>query len=122
MFPYSISIASTAKNASGTHILLFAESSKVLSNHCVEAVIAGSCDNTITCLDSEFILSLLIGFLLYAIADDPICPFSNGSSNSFSCCNNLMSFANLEALCAIADNTFSTLVSNFLVYVCPDTA
>ena len=28
---------------------------------------------------------LLIGFLLYAIAEDPICVFSNGSSISFRC-------------------------------------
>ena len=60
------------KNASGTEILLFAESSRVLSNHCVEAVTAGFMASAITYLESEPILSLLIGFLLYAIAEEPI--------------------------------------------------
>ena len=57
-------IASAARNASATEILLFAESSRVLSNHCVPAVNAGFSTSTIRYLESEVILSLLIGFLL----------------------------------------------------------
>ena len=47
-FKYRSSIPSTARNASGTDILLFAESSSVLSNHCVDAVIAGLIASAIT--------------------------------------------------------------------------
>ena len=52
---------------------LFAESSRVLSNHWVADVIAGFRASTITYLEREAIRSLLIGFLLYAIAEEPIC-------------------------------------------------
>ena len=75
----------------------------------------------ITYLDNEAILSLLIGFLLYAIADEPIWFFSNGSSTSFKCCKSRISFENLCALAAIPARTFNTLVSTFLEYVWPDT-
>ena len=75
---------SIARNPSGTLRRLFAESSNVLSNHCVADVIAGFSASIITYLDSDAIRSLLIGFLLYAIAEDPICVFSNGSSISLS--------------------------------------
>ena len=74
-----------ARKPSGTLRRLFAESSRVLSNHCVADVIAGFRASIITYLDREAILSLLIGFLLYAIAEDPIWDFSNGSSTSFRC-------------------------------------
>ena len=53
-------------------ILLFAESSSVRSNHWEADVIAGFNASTITYLDREAILSLRIGFLLYAIAEEPI--------------------------------------------------
>ena len=45
---YKLRIASTARKASGTEIRLFALSSRVLSNHCVDAVIAGLSASTIT--------------------------------------------------------------------------
>jgi len=67
-----LSIASTPRKASATEILLFAESSRVLSNHCVPAVNAGLRTSQITYLASDVILSSLIGFLLYAIAEEPI--------------------------------------------------
>ena len=51
---------------------LFAESSSVLSNHCVAAVIYGLRTSIMTYLERDAILSLLMGFLLYAIADEPI--------------------------------------------------
>jgi hypothetical protein len=47
--------------------------------------------------------------------------FSNGSSTSLRCCNNLISLENLCALAAIPASTLSTLVSTFLEYVCPET-
>ena len=61
--------------------------------------------------DQDAIRSLLIGFLLYAIAEDPICVFSNGSSTSFRCWRRRMSLENLCALAAIPARTFTTLVS-----------
>ena len=64
--------ASIQRNASGIDILLFAESSRVLSNHWVDAVTAGLIASAITYLEREPILSLLIGLRLYAIADEPI--------------------------------------------------
>ena len=39
----------------------------------------------------EHIRSLLMGFLLYAMADEPIWFFSKGSSTCLSCCSSLMS-------------------------------
>ena len=72
MFIYRFKTPSNAKKPSATESLLLAESSKVLSNHCVPAVIAGFNEFTITYLAHALILSLLIGFLLYAIAEDPI--------------------------------------------------
>ena len=107
-------IPSIARNPSGTLSRLFAESSSVLSNHCVADVIAGLSASIITYLERDAIRSLLIGFLLYAIADDPICVFSNGSSTSFKCWSRRMSLENLCALAAIPASTFSTLVSTFL--------
>lgn len=59
-------------------------SSRVRSNHCVPAVINAFWCNTIRCLDSEHTLSHLIGFRLYAIADEPIWVLSKGSSTSCS--------------------------------------
>ena len=56
---------------------------------------------------------------LYAIADEPICDFSNGSSICFRCCNNLISFENLYALCDIRLRTFKICESSFLGYVWP---
>ena len=86
---------------------LFAESSSVLSNHWVAEVIAGFSASTITYLDRDAIRSLLIGFLLYAIAEEPIWFFSNGSSTSFRCCRRRISLDILCALAAIPARTFS---------------
>ena len=65
----------------------------------------------ITYLDKDAILSLLIGLRLYAIAEEPICDFSNGSSTSFRCCRRRISFDILCALAAIPARIFKTLVS-----------
>ena len=51
---------------------LFAESSSVRSNHCVDAVIAGLIESETTYLASAQMRSLLIGLRLYGIADEPI--------------------------------------------------
>jgi len=74
-----------------------------------------------TYLESDAIRSLLIGFLLYAIADEPIWFFSNGSSISLRCCKSLISFENLCALAATPARTFNTRVSSLREYVCPET-
>ena len=109
-----LSIASTPRNASATEILLFAESSRVLSNHCVPAVNAGLRLSIITYLARDVILSHLIGFLLYAIADEPICFDSRGSSISLKLWSILISFENLLADCAIPLKTESICESIFL--------
>ena len=88
---------------------LLALSSSVLSNHCADAVIAGLRLSQSTYLASEAMRSLLIGLRLYAIADDPICPDSKGSSTSLRCDKSLMSFENLVALCAMPHSTLTTL-------------
>ena len=90
---------------------LLAESSRVRSNHWVAEVIAGFSASVITYLDREAIRSLLIGFLLYAIAEEPIWPFSNGSSTSFRCCSRRISLENFVALAAMPARIFRTLVS-----------
>ena len=77
---------------------LLAESSSVLSNHWVAEVIAGFRASIITYLEREAIRSLLIGFLLYAIAEEPIWDFSKGSSTSFKCCSRRISLDILWAL------------------------
>ena len=58
--------------------------------------------------------SLRIGLRLYAIAEEPIWFFSNGSSTSLRCCSRRMSFENFAALCAMQLNTFSIWLSSFL--------
>ena len=68
----NVRIASVAKNASGIEILRLAESSSVLSSHCVEEISAGFFASFMTYLAKETILSQRMGFLLYAIAEDPI--------------------------------------------------
>ena len=99
---------SIAKNASGIEIRRLAESSSVRSNHCVAAVIAGFSVSTITYRASDAMRSERIGLRLYAIADDPICLDSNGSSNSLRWLSSRISPANLDALCAMPDSTDST--------------
>uniref|UniRef100_A0A224XYC2 Uncharacterized protein n=1 Tax=Panstrongylus lignarius TaxID=156445 RepID=A0A224XYC2_9HEMI len=67
-----MSRASAQRKDSANVIRLFALSSSVLSSHCTEAVCAALVYKDIKCLESAQHLSLLIGFLLYAIALDPI--------------------------------------------------
>src|SRR4030042_662879 len=106
-------IPSTARNASGITTLLLAESSRVLSNHCSEAVIAGLEAKLRTNLLSAVALSQRIGFLLYVIADEPPCVFSNGSSISFRFASRRRSLHSLCADCATDARQFTTRVSTF---------
>ena len=114
-------IPSIARKPSGIERRLFAESSSVLSNHCVAEVIAGFITSARTYLERDAILSLLIGFLLYAMADEPIWFFSNGSSTSLRCWSSLISFDIFVADAAMPASTFTTLVSTLREYVWPDT-
>ena len=70
-----------------------AESSRVRSNHWLAWVCAALSVREMTYLANEQMRSQRIGFLLYAIALDPTCFVSNGSSNSFRFINNLISTA-----------------------------
>lgn len=93
-------------------------SSKVLSNHCAEYVSRASLHRLERCLPSEHILSLLIGFRLYAIAEDPIWSFSNGSSISFVAARCLMSPPILWHVAPNDDMARITSASTFREYVC----
>ena len=53
-----------------------------------------------------------IGFRLYAIADEPICSVSNGSSISPNDCSTRMSPLNFAALAAMPATTPSTCASS----------
>ena len=98
---------SVARNASGILMRRFAESSSVRSSHCVPEVKAGFSASEMTYLASDVILSLRMGLRLYAIAEDPTCFDSNGSSTSFRCERSLISPENFIALCAIPESTES---------------
>ncbi len=74
---------STARKVSAITTRLFAESSSVLSSHCSDAVIGPLVARLSTSRERPVTRSQRIGFLLYAIAEDPICDFSKGSSSSF---------------------------------------
>ena len=101
-------MASVARNASATEMRLLAESSSVRSSHWVDAVSAGFVASAMTYRAREQMRSLRMGFRLYAMAEDPIWVFSNGSSSSFMCCSSRRSLANLEADCAMPDSTLQT--------------
>ena len=96
-------IASTARKPSATLIRLLAESSSVRSNHWVEAVIAGLRESAMTYRARAAIRSLRIGLRLYAIAEEPIWCFSNGSSISLRCWSSRISLENFAALCAMPE-------------------
>jgi len=64
---------------------------------------------------SDAMRSERIGLRLYAMADDPICSDSNGSSISPNACNMRMSLLNFAADVATPDTTPSTCASSFRV-------
>mmetsp|Transcript_9866 Transcript_9866/g.24302 ORF Transcript_9866/g.24302 Transcript_9866/m.24302 type:complete len:201 (+) Transcript_9866:293-895(+) len=96
---------STARKDSGRTIRRLAESSRVRSNHWVACVWAVLATREMTYRAREQTRSLLIGFLLYAIAEDPTWFFPNGSSSSRRFIRSRMSLAILLALCAIPEST-----------------
>ena len=67
----------------------------------------------ITYLASAVIRSQRMGFRLYAMAEEPICPFSKGSSISLKLCKIRISLANLLADWATPPNAASTCASTF---------
>ena len=86
----------------------FAESSRVRSSHWLDAVNAAFCRSFITKRESEAIRSERMGLRLYAIAEEPICFASNGSSTSLRCDSRRMSLENFDALCAMPESTCKT--------------
>lgn len=96
-------------------------SSSVRSNHCVPAVVSAFCWSAHKCRASEHTRSLRMGLRLYAIADDPIWPASNGSSTSLRFASRRRS---VESLCAVEPNDASvprTSASILREYVCDET-
>lgn len=74
------------------------ESSRVRSNHWTLAVIMAFCWMTIRWRASEQTRSDRIGLRLYAMAEEPIWSFSNGSSTSLRLARRRMSVAILWAV------------------------
>src|SRR5213593_4133376 len=90
----STKIASLARNASGMTRRRFALSSSVRSSHWAAAVCQAFPSSSITKRAKLVIRSARMGFRLYAIAEEPTCALSNGSSISPSCCSSRRSVAN----------------------------
>ena len=86
-------IASAQRKPSGREIRRFAESSRVRSSHCTEAVMGAFIASVMRYRAREQIRSLRMGLRLYAIADEPIWEDSNGSSICRSCWSRRISFA-----------------------------
>ena len=78
-----VSTISAVRNASGRVIRRFALSSSVRSNHCTLAVFKAFCCRVMRCRARLQIRSERMGLRLYAMAEDPICVDSNGSSTSW---------------------------------------
>ena len=112
---------STERNASGIESLRLAESSSERSSHWVACVSCGSCASAIVCRAMAQIRSDRIGFLLYGMADDPICSASNGSSTSLRCANSLTSCAILDADDATPASVARIWASILRLYVWPVT-
>ena len=70
---------------------------------------------------SDAMRSQRIGLRLYAMADEPICSASNGSSISPTDCNMRMSPLNFIALDAMPGDDAETCASSLREYVCPET-
>ncbi len=90
----------------------FALSSSVRSKNCTPCVRFAFGSSVTTKRASDAMRSLRIGFRLYAIADDPICSVSNGSSISPTLCSTRMSPLNFIALDATPATTPSTWASS----------
>ena len=86
-------------------------SSSVRSNHCVAAVSAAIAGRPIRNRASAHMRSARIGFRLYAIADDPTCSASNGSSISCRWASRRRSVPHLWAVCPSPARASSTCES-----------
>eukprot|EP01139_Manchomonas_bermudensis_P010712 Amastigsp_a340965_83.p2 type:complete len:238 gc:universal Amastigsp_a340965_83:312-1025(+) len=112
---------SVARNASGRTTRRFAESSSERSSHWLAAVCAALSASEMTSRESEVIRSHRMGLRLYAIADDPTCLRSKGSSISFLDARSRMSTAILVSDCASPERRESTRKSILREYVWPET-
>ena len=92
---------------------MFDESSSVRSNHCSAAVISGLLLSDITNRASPVARSHRIGFRLYAMADDPTCSASNGSSTCFIPASSRTSLQNLWTLAATPARSAAIWASTF---------
>ena len=92
--------SSQVKKSSGITILLFAESSRVLSNIIDALLFHRTSTLEEASLQRESFFHLLIGFRLKGIAEEPTCLDPNVHSNSpiGGLCSNLMLRANLESV------------------------
>ena len=113
MFVASTRMASAPRNASGSVSRRLALSSSVRSSHWLAAVCAPLAWSEMTNRARPVIRSARIGFRLYAMALEPICSDSNGSSSSPSCCRSRRSPAILDADCAMPLSASSTMLSVF---------
>ena len=91
-------IASVARKLSGITRRRFALSSSVRSKNCTPCVRFAFGSSETTNRASDAMRSQRIGLRLYAIADEPICSVSNGSSISPTDCSTRMSPPNFVAL------------------------
>ena len=78
-------MASAQRNASGSDSRRLAESSSVRSSHCAEAVRGALTERVMRYRLSEQMRSHRMGLRLYAMAEEPICMLSKGSSSWRSC-------------------------------------
>ena len=90
-------------------------SSSVRSSHCSAAVCQAFPSSSITNRARPVIRSARIGLRLYAMALEPTCSGSNGSSISPSCCSSRKSVASLAAEAAIPDSAARTWASSLRV-------
>ena len=115
MLVASTRMASVPRNPSGRVNRRLALSSRLRSSHWLAAVLAVLAWSEITNRASPLIRSARIGFRLYAMALDPICSCSNGSSSSPSCCSSRRSPASFAADWAIPLRVSSTALSASVV-------
>src|SRR5207237_1022403 len=85
---------------------------KFLSIHCVAAVCEALTTSVLTNRARPHMRSARIGLRLYAIADEPTCSVSNGSSNSWRCESRRRSVPNLCADWPMPDSTSRTWLSS----------
>ena len=76
-------MASARRNISGIFMRRMALSSRVRSIHWSLSVLAKLVGLAMSSRESEYMRSERMGLRLYAMAELPICSFSNGSSISF---------------------------------------